>query len=84
MLSEKVFRLKREILAIETSEDSNERRALYVPAGATVGVVSGPRTDDKRLVDIYWSGRRLVLFAEDLINRAEELEAPTARKSSAG
>ena len=74
MLTGKAFRIKREILAIETFDESN-RRAIYVPIGSMVTVQSGPRPDDRRLVDICWSDRTLVVFSEDLHSRGEPVES---------
>ena len=82
MLSGKSFRLKREVLAIEMSE-SEDRRALYVPKEAIVKVLSGPRPDDKHLVDIHWSDKKLVVFAEDLVSRGEEIRPSASVESSA-
>ena len=82
MLTGKAFCLKREILAIETFDELNDRRAIYLPAGATVTVLSGPRPDDRRLVDIHWSDRKFVAFYEDLIGRGEEVAAKVSRSSA--
>ena len=76
MLTGQAFRLKREILAMERADDS--RRAIYVPIGEMVTVQSGPRPDDKRLVEICWSDKKLVVFLDDLTNRGE----PVVSKSS--
>jgi hypothetical protein len=78
MLTGKSFRLKREILAIETIEESRDRRAIYVPVGAMITVESGPHPDDQRLVDVRWSDKNLVVFSEDLTSRGE----PVASRSS--
>lgn len=75
MLTGKAFRLKREILAIETLGEPNNRRAIYVPIGSMVTVLSGPRPDDTRLVDICWSDKTLVVFSEDLSSRGEPVES---------
>jgi hypothetical protein len=69
MLSGKRFRLKAETIAIETNGD--KRIAIHVPAGSVVTVESGPRPDDRRVLDILWEGRKIVMFADDIQKRGE-------------
>jgi hypothetical protein len=71
MLTGKRFRLKEATLAI----DSNGERkiAITVPVGEIVEVIRGPRPDDKRMLDVRWNGRTLVMFAEDVENRGEKI-----------
>ena len=70
MLTGKRFHLVIEILGIETNGDNN-RVAVMVPAGETVTVLSGPRPDDMRMVDVRWGDRKLVMFYEDIQKRGE-------------
>ena len=49
-----------------------------VPVGAVVLVLSGPRPDDKRLTDVRWNDETLVMFAEDIQRRGEEVTGQTA------
>jgi hypothetical protein len=35
-----------------------------------VKVIRGPRPDDTRMVDIKWNGKELVMFVQDLYDRA--------------
>jgi len=74
MLSGKRFKISRETIAIETQADGR-RVAIHVPQGEIVKVISGPRPDDKRMVDILWDGRTLVIFADDIQLRGEEVKA---------
>jgi hypothetical protein len=69
MLSGKRFRLKAETIAIETNGD--KRIAIHVPAGSVVTVESDPRPDDRRMLDILWEGRKIVMFADDIRKRGE-------------
>jgi hypothetical protein len=69
MLSGKRFRLKADTIAIETNGD--ERIAIHVPAGSVITVESGPRPDDRRLLDVRWDDRKIVMFADDIQNRGE-------------
>ena len=70
MLTGKRFHLVIEILGIETNGDNN-RVAVMVPGGETVTVLSGPRPDDMRMVDVRWGDRKLVMFYEDIQKRGE-------------
>jgi hypothetical protein len=72
MLSGKRFRLKAETIAIETKGD--KRTALHVPAGSVITIESGPRPDDRRMLDIRWDGRKLVMFADDIQQRGEQVD----------
>jgi len=71
MLSGKRFRLKRETLSIETIGE--DRRIVLIPVDGIVTVLSGPRPDDKRMVDVTWENRTLVMFAIDLQIRGQEI-----------
>ena len=73
MLTGKRFRLKQATLGIQSVE--GQRTAVLIPADDVVLVVSGPRPDDKRMVDVEWVNRRFVVFADDLIDRGEEVNA---------
>lgn len=72
MLTGKRFRLKTTTLAIENMVDA--RVAVHVPAGETVVVLSGPRPDDRRMVDVLWNNKSLVMFAEDILTRGQEID----------
>jgi hypothetical protein len=71
MLSGKTFRLTVQTLAVENTADG--RRPVHVPASETVTVLSGPKPDDRRMVDVLWKERRLVMFAEDIMGRGQEI-----------
>jgi len=74
MLSGQRFRLLRATLGIQTNDgDDQNRVALHVPAGELVTVVSGPRPDDKRMVDVLWHQKKLVMFYEDIQSRGERV-----------
>jgi hypothetical protein len=53
-------------------DDEEHRGTLVIPAGAVFSVIEEP-TDGDRLVDIFWEGRRLLMFTQDLRLRAERL-----------
>lgn len=75
MLSGRHFRLKDPTLGIEAK--AGQRTAVMVPAGAVVRVVKGPRPDDKRMVDVIWGERTLVMFTEDIERRGEDVQVTT-------
>jgi len=60
-----------QILGIETVD--GKRETMYIPAEATVTVISGPKPNDERLLDLLYEGRTLTAFAEDIQARAEEI-----------
>ena len=76
MLTGKRFRLKADILAIESTDEG--RLAVTVPAEQIIEVLRGPRPDDKRMVDVRWNGRGLVMFAEDVQGRGQEITGRSA------
>ncbi len=73
MLSGRSFRLKSVTLAIESLGD--RRQATLIPGGEVIHILSGPRPDDKRMVDVLWDERSFVMFAEDIQKRGEEVLA---------
>lgn len=76
MLTGKKFRLNRETVAIGSIGE--DRQVVMVPVGALITVLSGPRPDDKRMLDIIWNDQPLVMFAEDLQRRSAEVREQTA------
>jgi hypothetical protein len=71
VLTGKRFRLKTSTLGIETIDC--HRTAVEVPANEIVTVLSGPRPDDRRMIDVSWDERTLVMFAEDIQERGQEI-----------
>jgi hypothetical protein len=77
MLSGQHFRLRVETLGIETIDD-DERIAVRVPAGEIITVLSGPRPDDMRMVDVQWGATKLVMFYQDIQSRSEKVKGESA------
>jgi len=77
MLTGHRFRLLVETLGID-STDEDHRIAVLVPAGETITVLSGPRPDDKRMVDVQWGDKKLVMFYEDIQKRSAEVRGKSA------
>jgi hypothetical protein len=63
MLTEKRFRLRVPILADSTTEGCRE--AVPIPVGATLSVVSGPNSRDRK-VYVLWNYQAIVMSAYDL------------------
>ena len=80
MLTGKQFRLERGTLAVEGVDSKDgKRRAVTVPAGAVIRVLSGPTKGDG-LVSVLWEGRALGMFEVDVNVRGTEIldESATA------
>jgi hypothetical protein len=63
MYTGKRFRLGEAVLAIERID--GRHRAVPIPSGETVLILSGPKPNDMRMVDVQWGERRFIMFAED-------------------
>ena len=74
MFSGKQYKLRQDTLGIES--DNGERVAVNVPAGDIIEVLSGPRPDDQRMVDVLWGEHTLVMFTDDILRRGDEIRAP--------
>ena len=72
MYTGKRFRLKEAVLGIERI--NGRHLAVSIPSGETVAVLSGPKPNDMRMVDVQWGQRTLVMFAEDIQSRGTELK----------
>ena len=44
---------------------------IQVPAGSVITVAGGPRADDRRMVDVYWNGHKILMFVVDIQDRGE-------------
>lgn len=75
MLSGRRFQLRVATVAIQGVD--GRRVATTIPAGETILVVSGPRPDDRRMVDVLWNNCPLVVFCEDIQLHGAELNSAT-------
>jgi hypothetical protein len=50
--------------------EGHPRATVIIPRGSSVTVVNGP-LDGERMVDINWNGKVLMVFTQDLRDRAE-------------
>jgi hypothetical protein len=74
MLTEQRFKLSERTLAIEVLD--SERRAVSIPAGAIIRLVSGISAGD-RTVEVLWEGRKVEIFACDMNMRGREIKDPS-------
>jgi hypothetical protein len=59
--------------------------AITIPPGEIVLVLNGPRLDDRRMLDVRWGNRALMMFAEDIQQRGDEIRPqPSSTKSIDG
>ena len=77
-LAGKRFRLKTRTLGLALIDD--KRVAIPIPAESIVFVSGGPRPDDMRMVDVLWEGQTVVMFAEDVQKRGEEITTKAASR----
>jgi hypothetical protein len=47
--------------------------AVTVPADSLIQVVSGPRLDNVRMVDVLWEGKPLTMFVQDILGRCQKV-----------
>lgn len=66
------FRLQRQVLAV-TGSLAQKEDLQYIPAGDVVEVVSEPRREDTRFVDVQWNWGVYSVFSVDLVDRSEEI-----------
>jgi hypothetical protein len=71
MLTGKKFKLERATLAITMVQ--GRRKAITIPLGAVIKVVSGPTGDGDRMVDVVWDGQTVEMFAVDVDVRGTEI-----------
>ncbi len=74
MLTGKKFRLERSTLALDVVD--GHRRTLAIPVGEIIEVVSGPTSQEDRMVDVLWQGRVLTMFALDVDVSGTEIAEP--------
>lgn len=73
MVSDRTFRLMKDIIGIETVGE--KRTAVVVPAGSIIDVVRRPTVNDNRLLDVNWEGRSLAVFYQDFDTRTERWDS---------
>jgi hypothetical protein len=76
LLTGKRFKLGNPTLALDVID--GKRVAVTVPARAIIKVISGPRHGD-RMVDAFWNGRTVMMFAVDVKERGTEVRGRSAK-----
>jgi hypothetical protein len=71
MLTGKRFKIERATLSVEA--ENGNRRAVIVPAGALVEVISEPEEHQNALVKVNWEDRTVSMFAVDVDVRGTEI-----------
>jgi hypothetical protein len=71
MLAGKRFRLTVTTLGIENLVF--HRQAVQIPEDEVITVLSDPRPDERGMIDVLWNNRTLVMFAEDIEARGQEI-----------
>ncbi len=76
MLTGKRFRLKTATLVIDSS--GGKRIAVTVPVGAIIEVAEAPRPENAWMLGVRWNGKPLLMFAEDVEDRGDEITGQAA------
>ena len=72
MLTGQRFKLRKSALAIEIV--NGMRLRVTIPTRTILKVIAGPM-DGEQMVEVLWEGKRVSMFAVDLISRGTELRA---------
>jgi hypothetical protein len=70
LLTGKRFKLERATLAVSSAD--GRRKAVSIPVGAIIQVVSGPNNGDG-MVNVNWDGRIVEMFEIDVNVRGTEI-----------
>jgi len=71
MLTGKRFRIERATLSVEAQ--NGKRKAVLLPAGALIQVLSESQQSKDALIDVRWEGRTVSMFAVDVDVRGTEV-----------
>jgi hypothetical protein len=69
--SGKKFRVTTALLGVDSTGEHGV--SIIIPADAVIQVVSGPRLDNTRMVDVLWKGRPLTMFVQDILGRCQRI-----------
>jgi hypothetical protein len=81
MLTGQRFKLRKSALAIEIV--NGIRLRITIPTRTILKVIAGP-IDGDQMVDVLWEGKRVSMFAVDLITRGTELPSRRTRVKDHG
>jgi len=71
MLIGKRFTIVNATLALDVID--GKIRAVTIPAGAIIKVVSGPSDGVQQMIDVLWESRTLTMFLIDVTRRGTEV-----------
>lgn len=74
------FRIVTALIGVDYTGDHGV--AIIIPADALIEVVSGPRLDNTRMVDVLWEGRPLTMFVQDILGRCQRVSESAGDSSS--
>jgi hypothetical protein len=70
------FRVVTALMGVDYARE--HRVTVIIPADAIIQVVSGPRLDNTRMVDVRWEGRLLTMFVQDILGRCQRFSESAA------
>jgi hypothetical protein len=74
------FRIATALMGVDYAGDRGV--TVIIPADAIIEVVSGPRLDNTRMVDVLWEGRPLSMFVQDILSRCQRVSESAGDSSS--
>ena len=66
-----LYCIQQDILSVQACHEGR-RQCLYVPAGTVISVRNHDENDE-RLVEINWDSKTVLIFAQDLRERAQPM-----------
>jgi hypothetical protein len=74
------FRIVTALIGVDYTGDRGV--TVIIPADAIIEVVSGPRLDNTRMVDVLWEGIPLSMFVQDILGRCQRVSESAGDSSS--
>jgi hypothetical protein len=74
------FRIVTALIGVDYTGDRGV--TVIIPADAIIEVVSGPRLDNTRMVDVLCEGRPLSMFIQDILGRFQGVSESAGDSSS--
>ena len=62
-------RFKRDRTTLAIGDVNGKRVAVNIPAGDTVKLIADPTPGNNKMVDVFWEGRTVAMYAIDLKQR---------------
>ena len=77
MLTGKKFKLESSTLALTIID--GKQKAVTVPLGTEIKVISVPTNDQDQMVEVLWDEKTVLMFAVDVDVRGTEIQEPVSR-----